>query len=161
MIQRMLVIWSLVLLSFLNPACTSGSSLFTYCWSLAWRIFEHYLDSMWNECICTIVWTFFGTALLRDWNENWPFQSCGHCWVFQIWWHNECTLTASSFRIWNSLAGNPSSPLALSVVMLPKAHLTSHSTMSGSRWDYTIMVTWAIKTFFVQFIYVFTGLVSP
>ena len=26
------------------------------------------------------------------------FQSCGHCWVFQIWWHIECsTFTASSF----------------------------------------------------------------
>ena len=31
------------------------------------------------------------------------FQSCGHCWVFQICWHIECsTFTASSFRIWNS-----------------------------------------------------------
>ena len=31
-------IWSLVPLPFLNPACTSGSSWFMYCWSLAWRI---------------------------------------------------------------------------------------------------------------------------
>ena len=38
MIQRMLVIWSLVPLPFLNPVWTSGSSQFTYCWSLAWRI---------------------------------------------------------------------------------------------------------------------------
>ena len=38
MIQRMLAIWSLVPLPFLNPAWTSGSSRFTYCWSLAWRI---------------------------------------------------------------------------------------------------------------------------
>ena len=37
-IQRMLAFWSLVLLSFLNPAWTSGSSWFTYCWSLTWRI---------------------------------------------------------------------------------------------------------------------------
>ena len=35
----MLTIWSLVPSPFLNPACTSGSSWFTYCWSLAWRIF--------------------------------------------------------------------------------------------------------------------------
>ena len=34
----MLVIWFLVLLPFLNPTWTSGSSRFTYCWSLAWRI---------------------------------------------------------------------------------------------------------------------------
>ena len=34
----MLAIWSLVPLPFLNPAWTSGSSRFTYCWSLASRI---------------------------------------------------------------------------------------------------------------------------
>ena len=57
------------------------------------------------------------------------FQSCGHCWVFQICWHIECsTFTASFFRIWNSLIGIPPPPLALFVVMLSKAHLTSHST---------------------------------
>ena len=42
-IQRMLAIWSLVPLHFLNPACTSGSSWFTYCWSLAWRILSNTL----------------------------------------------------------------------------------------------------------------------
>ena len=63
------------------------------------------------------------------------FQSCGHCWVFQICWHIECsTFTASSFRIWNSSTGIISPPLALFVVMLPKAHLTSHPRISGSRW---------------------------
>ena len=63
------------------------------------------------------------------------FQSCGHCWVFEICWHTKCsTFTASSFRIWNSSTGIPSTPLALFIVMLPKAHLTSHSRMSGSRW---------------------------
>ena len=43
------------------------------------------------------------------------------------------TLTASSLRILNSSAGIPSPPLVLFIVMLPKAHLTSHSRMSGSR----------------------------
>ena len=53
---------------------------------------------------------------------------------FQICWHSECsTFTASSFRIWNSSAGIPSSPLALFVVMIPKAYLTSHSRMPCSR----------------------------
>ena len=61
------------------------------------------------------------------------FQSCGHCWVFQICWHSECnTFTASSFRIWNSSTGIPSPPPALFIVMLPKAHLASHSRVSGS-----------------------------
>ena len=99
--------------------------------------FEHYFASIWDECSCvwaTTVWAFFGIAFLWDWNENWHFfQSCGHCWVFQICWHIECsTFTTSSFRIWNSSTGIPSPPLALFVVMLPKAHFTSHSKMSSS-----------------------------
>ena len=37
-IQQMLAIWSLVPLPLLNPAWTSVSLWFMYCWSLAWRI---------------------------------------------------------------------------------------------------------------------------
>ena len=37
--------------------------------------FEHILASMWNECNCMVIWTFFGIAFLRDWNENWPFPA--------------------------------------------------------------------------------------
>ena len=70
MSQRMLAIWSLVPLPFLKSTCTSGSYQLMYCWNLAWMIFS--LDSMWNECNCTVVWTFFGIALW-DCNENWPF----------------------------------------------------------------------------------------
>jgi len=66
------------------------------------------------------------------------FQSCSHCWVFQICWHIEwSTFTASSFRIWNSWTGIPSPPLALFIMMLPKAHLTARSRMSDSRWVIT------------------------
>ena len=63
-------------------------------------------------------------------------QSCGHCWVFQICRHIECSTTASSLVL-NSSGGIPSPPLALFVAMLPKAHLTSYSRMSGSRWVIT------------------------
>ena len=35
--------------------------------------FEHHFTSMWNEHNYMLVWTFFGIALLWDWNENWPF----------------------------------------------------------------------------------------
>ena len=35
--------------------------------------FEHYFTSMWDECICVVVWAFFGITFLWDWNENWPF----------------------------------------------------------------------------------------
>ena len=63
--------------------------------------FEHYFASVWDDCNCAVVWAFSGIAFLWDWNENMKtdlFQSCGHCWVFQICWHIECsTFTASSF----------------------------------------------------------------
>ena len=119
--------------------------------------FVHYFASVWDECNCVVVWAFFGIAFLWDWNENDIFQSCGHCWVFQICWHTECsTFTASSFRIWNSSTGIPSPPLALFIVILPKAHLTSHSRMSGSRWVSTpswLSGSW--RSFFVPFFCVF------
>ena len=35
--------------------------------------FEHYFTSVWDECNCVVVWTFFGIAFLWDWNKNWPF----------------------------------------------------------------------------------------
>ena len=76
---------------------------------------------------------FFGIGMKTD-----LFQSCGHCWVFQICWHIECSpFTASSFRIWNSSIGILSPSQTLFVVMLPMAHLTSHSRMSCSRWVIT------------------------
>ena len=120
----------------------SGSSAFSksslYIWEFSVLLllkprlenFEHYFASMWNELNCAVAWTFFGIGMKTD-----IFQSCGHYWVFRICWHIECsTLTASAFRIWNSSARISSPPLALFVVMLlPEAHLTSHSRMYGSR----------------------------
>ena len=100
--------------------------------------FEHYFAKVWDECNCAVIWhslvlPFIGIGMKTD-----LFQSGGHCWVFQICWHIECsTFTVSSFRIWNSSTGIPSPPVALFVVMLPKAQLTSHSRMSGSRWVIT------------------------
>ena len=81
------------------------------------------------------------------------FQSCGHCWVFQICWHIECsTLTPLFFRIWNSSTGIPSPPLVLFVVMLPKAHLTLHSRMSGSRWVITpSWLSWSWRSFLYSY----------
>ena len=76
--------------------------------------------------------SFFGIGMKSD-----LFQSCGHCWVFQIWWHIECTLTASSLKFWSSSVASPSLPLTLFIVMLPKAYLTLHSRKSGCRWMIT------------------------
>ena len=64
---------------------TSGSSAFSKSSLNVWKFlvhillkpslenFEHYFASKWNECNCTVVWTFFSIALLCNWNENWPF----------------------------------------------------------------------------------------
>ena len=113
--------------------------------------FERYFASLWDECNCAVVWAIFGIAFLWDWNETDIFQSCGHCWVFQICWHIEySTFTASSFRIWNNSTGIWSPPLALFIVMFPKAHVTSHSRMSASRWVMTpLWLSGSWRSFFV------------
>ena len=101
MIQQMLAIWSLVPLPFLNPAWTPGSSWITYCGSMAWGILSvTLLACKMSAIVCqfehSLALPFFGIGMKTD-----LFQSCGHCWVFQICWHTECsTFTASSFRIW-------------------------------------------------------------
>ena len=71
----------------------SGSSAFSKSSMNIWKFmvhvllkpglenFEYYFTSVWDECNCAVVWAFFGIAFLWDWNENWPSQSCGPCWV--------------------------------------------------------------------------------
>jgi len=44
--------------------------------------FEHYFASMWDECNCVAVWTFFGIAFFGEWNENSPFPVLCPLWVF-------------------------------------------------------------------------------
>ena len=118
---------------FLNPACKSVSSQFTYCWSLAWRILSvtllaYEMSAVVQRFECSLGLCFSGIGMKTD-----LFQSCDQCWVFQIWWHIKCSnLTASSFRIWNSSAGVLSPSLSLFLVMILKVHLTSHYRMS--RW---------------------------
>ena len=76
---------------------------FTYCWRLAWIILSITLLAC--EVSAVVQWfeycgalPFFGIGMKTD-----LFQSCGHCWVFQICWHIDwSTFRASSFRIWNS-----------------------------------------------------------
>ena len=74
---------------FNDPADTghliSGSSAFSKSSLNIWKFtvqellkpglenFEHYFASLWDECNCAVVWTFFGIAFFWDWNENWPF----------------------------------------------------------------------------------------
>ena len=113
----------------------SGSSAFSKSSLNIWKFMVHILLKPGLEILSTtllacemsaVVWyfehslalPFFGIGMKTD-----LFQSCGPCWIFQICWHIECsTFTESWFRIWNSSTGIPPPPLALSVVMLPKAH---------------------------------------
>ena len=83
----MLAIWFMVPLPFLNPAWTSWSSRFTYCWSLAWRILsitllECEMSAIVQKFEHSLALSFFGIGMKTE-----LFQSCGHCWVFQICWN--------------------------------------------------------------------------
>ena len=74
------------------------------------------------------------------------FQSCGHCWVFQVCWHIECnTLMASAFRVLSSSTGILLHPLALIIAVLPKAHVTLLLRMPGSGWLTT--PSWSSSSF--------------
>ena len=134
-------------LCLLNLTWTSGSSQFMYCLSLAWRILIITLlacemsEFVW-QFENSLVVSFFEIRIKTD-----LYQTCGHCWVFQICLHIECnTLTASSFRNWSRSVGITTPPLALFVVMLPKAHL--HSRMSGPWWVITpSWLFWSLRSF--------------
>ena len=63
----------------------SGSSVFSKSSLNVWKFmvhillkpglenFELYFATVWDDCNCVVVWTFFGIAFFWDWNENWPF----------------------------------------------------------------------------------------
>ena len=131
----------------------SGSSAFSKTSLNIWKVmvyvllkpglenFEHYFTSVWDECNYVVIWAFFDIVGM-EWNPI--FSSPGATAEFSKYWCIDCsTFTTSCFSIWNSSAGFPSPPLALFIVMLPKAHLTSHSRMSGSSW--VITPSWLMK----------------
>ena len=48
--------------------------------------FEHYFTSVWDECNCVVVWTFFGIAFFWGWITI----NCGKFWKrweYQTTWH--------------------------------------------------------------------------
>ena len=82
---------------FYDPAdLISGSSAFSKSSLNIWKFsvqvllkpslkdVENYLASMWNQCNCVVVWTFFGAAFFGEGRKTELFQSYGHCWVFQF-----------------------------------------------------------------------------
>ena len=108
--------------------CKSGFQMFIWKFSVhilleaSLKDFEHYLVNMWNEHNSTVLWTFFCIVFLWNWNENWPFPVL---WTL-LSFPNVLAYWAQHFnsiflRVWYSSAGTSSPPLALLVVMLPKA----------------------------------------
>ena len=126
----------------------SGSSVFSKSSLCIWNFsvhvllepnlmdFEHYLASMWNKFSCISLDILWHCPSLRlEWKLiffSTPVATAEFSKFADI-----LSVTASSCRILNSSAGILSPPLTLLVVMLPKAQLTSHSRMSGSRWVIT------------------------
>ena len=101
----------------------------------------------WND-LARKNWTYFWhcPSLRLEWKHI--FQSCGHCWLFQICWHIECsTLTALSFRIWNSSAGISPPPLALFIVMLPKARYFTLQAVRLYVSDHTLWLSGSLRPF--------------
>ena len=85
-----------------------------------------------------IVGTFFGIAVLWDRNKNWPFSVPWPLLSFPnllAYWVQP--FHSIIFQDLKQLNWNSVTPLAFLVVMFCKAHLTSHSRMSGSRWVIT------------------------
>ena len=119
MIQQMLAIWSLVSVPFLKPAWTSGSSQFTYCWSLAWRIF------------------FFKYKFIYF---NWRLITLQYCIGFAILQHESAT-GIHVFPILNPPSSSlPVPSLWVIPVHQPQASSIMHRTWTGDSfhiWYYT------------------------
>ena len=113
-------IWKFLVHIMLNPSMQDISMTL-----LAWE-----MSAIVRWLAHSLALPFLGIGIRID-----LFQSCGHFWVFQIYWHKECkTLMASSFRDLNNSTGNSLYPLAVLTPALLKDHLPSHSRTSGSGW---------------------------
>ena len=126
-IFRRLKMWSLVPLPFLNPACSSGSSLIRYASSLFWSTFSMILlvCEIW-EIILWLLQSFLLSFLNRGINID-VFQSDGHNFLVQIRLQSlVITLTALSPPVLINSIGILSQPGDLpfdtsrSVLLVPK-----------------------------------------
>ena len=86
-----------------------------------------------NKYNCPMVWTFFSTALLGNWNEDRPFPVLwpllGLSGLLIYWMQHFDSII---FKDLNSSSGILSHLLPFLRLVLPKTHLISHSSMSGS-----------------------------
>ena len=93
-IQQLLAIWSLVPLPFLNPPCTSGSSRFTYYWSLAWRILSITLHLKWGQLYGSLNILWHCSSLGLEWKllfpVLWPLLSFPNLLTYWVQHSNIC-----------------------------------------------------------------------
>ena len=122
MIQQMLAIWSLVPLPFLNPVWTSGSSLFTYCWSLTWRI----LSIILLACEMSAIVYEHSLALQHQWPLSFSASDPGEDVRLTPWRKAWACLAPGGCLFWPVSAG-----LTLKVVW--RVHVWQHWEHSGSR----------------------------
>ena len=104
---------------FWNSLAFSKSSLNVWKFSVhvllkpSLEIFQPYFASLWDECTCVLVLTFFDIAFLWDWNENWPFpvsrrgHACHSPTMLSVWLFFAFSLAAripSHLSLWLSLS---------------------------------------------------------
>ena len=98
MIQWVLAIWSLVPLPFLSPAWTSGSSQFTYCWRLAWRIFS--ITSKFWEFLAIQSGENISMWKKKNIDSSWFFFYFTD-WIYNAWWIYSHNITRKLFfHLW-------------------------------------------------------------
>ena len=95
--------------------------------------FELNVSSMGDECNCLVVWTFFSTALLGNWDEDWPFPVL---WPL-LGFPNLLTCWVQHFD---------------SIILKLCWNLITSTRFGWLHWvwvtDHTIVVIWVIKIFF-------------
>ena len=157
MIQRVLVIWSLVPLPFLNVACPTGNSQFHILLIPSLKDFEHNLISMWNKCNCMVTWTFFGIVFLWDWNKSWslpvlcPLLSVPVLVAYWVQHFNSIVLSDLKYFNWNSI--NSTSFVCRKYFLRP-TWLHIPECLALGEWSHYHGYP-GLKTFFLQFFYVF------
>ena len=159
---RLLATWSLVPFSFLNPACTSWSSQFMYCWSL--NAFEYYLVSIWNEQSC--LFNLYAEYIM--WNARLDetqarIKTAGRS-INNLRYADETTLMAVSGEELNSLLMNmkeESEKVGLKL-NIPKTKIMASGPITSWQIDRETMETMSDFIFFPVFWPgEFQGLYSP
>ena len=128
--QRMLAIWSLVPLHFLKREWTSGSSRFTYCWSLAWRILSITL----LPCEMSAIVYRGLECKSRKSRNTWSNR--------QIWpWHTELSRAKTNRVLSRKCTGHSKHPLPTTQEKTLHMDITRWSTLK-SDWLYSFSQRW-------------------